>query len=310
VTSNSHEGRPPGIIVLGSERSGTSVVTEMVHRWGAYAGSSGQLTAGDEHNPHGRWEYEPLWALLYEIGDFGENATWWSDSFEDRISRKLQNYAVTTKARALIADMEREGRPWVWKDPALCHFLSFWKPIWGDVTYVITVRHPYDVARSWQRMAVPAERRDRVDLTACNLLRWQHMMLSVLRATEDTRRKTFVEYEQLVREPRMQARRLAQFLDEQTGGARAAEVVAWMAAAVEPSWHRNRCNRPLADIPESTRAQQALYQLLQRKVRDPTAQFADAFPMLKGWWQFVHESEAVLRGSRVEERSPGGRASA
>jgi hypothetical protein len=310
VTSNSHEGRPPGIIVLGSERSGTSVVTEMVHRWGAYAGSSGQLTAGDEHNPHGRWEYEPLWALLYEIGDFGENATWWSDSFEDRISRKLQNYAVTTKARALIADMEREGRPWVWKDPALCHFLSFWKPIWGDVTYVITVRHPYDVARSWQRMAVPAERRDRVDLTACNLLRWQHMMLSVLRATEDTRRKIFVEYEQLVREPRVQARRLAQFLDEQTGGACAAEVVAWMAAAVEPSCHRNRCNRPLADIPESTRAQQALYQLLQRKVRDPTAQFADAFPMLKGWWQFVHESEAVLRGSRVEERSPGGRASA
>ena len=26
----------PPIIVLGAERSGTSVVTEMVHRWGAY----------------------------------------------------------------------------------------------------------------------------------------------------------------------------------------------------------------------------------------------------------------------------------
>jgi hypothetical protein len=301
VISNGHEGRPSGIIVLGSERSGTSVVTEMVHRWGAYAGPSDSLTAGDEHNPHGRWEYEPLWGLLSEIGDFGEGATWWSDSFEDRVRRKLQNRGVTTKARALVAEMEREGRPWVWKDPALCQFLSFWKPIWGDVMYVITVRHPYDVARSWQRMMVPAERRDAIDLTACNLLRWQHMMLSVLRATEDTSRRIFVEYEQLVREPLTQAHRLAQFLDEQSGWDRAEEVVAWMAAAVEPSCHRNRCDRPLAEIPESTMAQQALYQRLQRKVSDPAAEFADEFPMPEGWWQFVHQSEAVVRGSRVDE---------
>jgi hypothetical protein len=153
VTSNGHEGRPPGIIVLGSDRSGTSVVTEMVHRWGTYAGPSDKLTPADEHNPHGRWEYEPLWQLLSEIGDFGEGATWWSDSFEERVTRKLQNHAIVAKARALMADMEREGRPWIWKDPALCHFLSFWKPIWGDVTYVITVRHPYwSVRRSTPRI--------------------------------------------------------------------------------------------------------------------------------------------------------------
>jgi hypothetical protein len=296
VTSKGHEGRPLGIIVLGSERSGTSVVTEMIHRWGTYAGPSDNLTPADEHNPHGRWEYAPLWQLLAEIGDFGEGATWWSDSFEERVTRKLQNHAIVAKARALMADMEREGTPWVWKDPALCHFPWFWKPIWGDVTYVITVRHPYDVARSWQRMAVPAERRDAVDLTACNLLRWQHMMLSVLRATEDTRRKIFVEYEQLVHTPLTQAGRLAQFLDEQTGWQRAEEVVEWMAAAVDPSLRRNRCDRPLAEILESTMAQQALYQLLQQKVSDPTAEFAVEFQMPEGWWQFVHEAEAVAHG--------------
>jgi hypothetical protein len=56
-------------------------------------------------------------------------------------------------------------------------------------------------------------------------------------------------------------------------------------------------------------AQQALYQVLQRKVSDPTAEFADEFPMPEGWWQFVHQSEAVVRGSRVDERSPDRRAS-
>ena len=34
------------IIVLGVERSGTSVVAEMVHKWGAYAGSFRKVTQG------------------------------------------------------------------------------------------------------------------------------------------------------------------------------------------------------------------------------------------------------------------------
>ena len=48
------------IIVLGAERSGTSVVAEMVHTWGAYAGASERLHAADAHAPRGYWEYMPL----------------------------------------------------------------------------------------------------------------------------------------------------------------------------------------------------------------------------------------------------------
>jgi hypothetical protein len=55
-----------------------------------------------------------------------------------------------------------------------------------------------------------------------------------------------------------------------------------MAAAIDPSLHRHRCDWPLAEIPEPTVAQQALYQLLQLKVRDPTAAFAGEFPMPEG----------------------------
>ena len=35
------------IIVVGAERSGTSVVAEMVYRWGAYAGPSEKLHKAD-----------------------------------------------------------------------------------------------------------------------------------------------------------------------------------------------------------------------------------------------------------------------
>jgi hypothetical protein len=40
--------RPARILVLGVERSGTSVVTGMVHRWGTYAAEPEQLTTTPE----------------------------------------------------------------------------------------------------------------------------------------------------------------------------------------------------------------------------------------------------------------------
>lgn len=55
------------IIIVGAERSGTSVCAEMVHAWGAYVGDPGELPAADQLNPRGRWEHLPLWDLLAEL---------------------------------------------------------------------------------------------------------------------------------------------------------------------------------------------------------------------------------------------------
>jgi hypothetical protein len=288
--------RPARIIVLGAERSGTSVVTDMIHHWGAYAGEPEQLTAANEHNPQGQWEYGPLWDFLTELGDFAQGATWWEPAFAERITAKLHRQEFRGKALALIDAMEREGRPWVWKDPALCHFLPFWKPLWDDVAYVITVRHPYDVARSWQRYAVPTHLQASVNLVACNLLRWQHMMRMVLRATVNVDRKIFVEYEALVREPLEQARRLAAFLDEHCGGApSAAPSIRAMGARVNPALWRHHSARSLSEIAEATPVQRRLYEFVLGKVMDPGKAFVDEYPMPPGWWEFVQNAEAAIR---------------
>lgn len=63
------------IIVLGPERSGTFLLAEMVHMWGAYAGEPSELPAGDSLNPHGRWEYRPLWDLLALVGEFASGVS-------------------------------------------------------------------------------------------------------------------------------------------------------------------------------------------------------------------------------------------
>jgi hypothetical protein len=111
MTVNAKQNTPARVVVLGAERSGTSVVTEMVHRWGAHAGEPEQLTQANEHSPQGQWEYQPLWGFLAELGDFAQGATWWDPAFEGRITAKLQLQELRGKALALIAAMERGCRP-------------------------------------------------------------------------------------------------------------------------------------------------------------------------------------------------------
>jgi hypothetical protein len=92
------------VIVLGAERSGTSVCAEMVHAWGAYAGDRGELPAADALNPRGRWEYLPLWDLLNEVGGFDDGATWWTEDFPDKVAAKATDPRLAGRARAAESD--------------------------------------------------------------------------------------------------------------------------------------------------------------------------------------------------------------
>ena len=229
------------IIVLGVERSGTSVVVEMVHRWGAYAGASETLHEADAHAPRGYWEFLPLWDLLAELGDFASGVTWWDRDFQQRIEDKAANPVYKTKATELMSQMYK-GDPWFWKDPALSHFLPFWKQIWGDAIYIITVRNPLDTAVSWQKFIMPANVKVRISFVAMNLLRWQHMMTLILQYTEDAQHRLFLGYEDIMRKPRVQAERLAEFLNSKFGN-RISPIQA-MVDAVDPRLWRNDCRMP------------------------------------------------------------------
>jgi hypothetical protein len=76
VRTDEGTSKPHPIIVLGVERSGTSVVAEMVCRWGAYSGEDEKLRKGDEHNIQGYWEYTPIWDFLVELGDLAAGVSW------------------------------------------------------------------------------------------------------------------------------------------------------------------------------------------------------------------------------------------
>ena len=56
------------IFVLGIDRSGTSLLAEVVARWGAYAGEPESLADPDDGNPRGYWEHMPMQELMMQLG--------------------------------------------------------------------------------------------------------------------------------------------------------------------------------------------------------------------------------------------------
>ncbi len=284
------------IIVLGVERSGTSVVAEMVHRWGAYAGPPDKLHKADAHAPRGYWEFLPLWDLLAELGDFDAGATWWDHDFQQRMKKKADDPASRKKATELMAEMYKGG-PWFWKDPALSHFLLFWKQIWGNAIYIITVRHPFDTAVSWQKFIMPSNVKARISFVAMNLLRWQHIMTQILQHTEDAQHRLFLGYEDIMRQPRAQAEQLAYFLNSKFGNP--VSSIQAMVDAVEPELWRNDCDIPFEQVTEATVEQKALYTFARRKIDNPFEPFDVAeYPLPPGYLEFLNIQEALLKAYR------------
>ena len=287
------------IIVLGVERSGTSVVAEMVHRWGAYAGPSEKLHQADAHAPKGYWEFLPLWDLLAELGDFDTGATWWDSDFQHRISKKAADPTSRKKAIELMTEMHKEG-PWFWKDPALSHFLPFWKQMWGNAIYIITVRNPLDTAVSWQKFIMPSNLKARISFVAMNLLRWQHIMMQILQHTEDAQHRLFLGYEDIVCQPRTQADRLACFLNSKFG--KRVSPIQAMVDVIEPQLWRNKCDIPFEQVTEATSEQKALYAFARRKIDNPFEPFdAAKYPLPPGYLEFLNIQEALLKAYRELE---------
>jgi hypothetical protein len=281
--------RRPPVIILGVDRSGTSLVGNIVHNWGAYGGDYTFLSEGDRGNPHGYWEYEGLGPFIRRfMKDVGVD--FWHSSFVDIITKMAANPIYRDVGLSLISKMEREKGVWFWKEPALSFLLPFWKEIWGGATYIITVRNPYDSAVSWQKYSIPEWEEGNICIVAANLLRWQAIMLSILEYTQDCHSKHFIVYEELINNPREQCQRLADFLSIEYQGEKNGDGrLEAMAATVDPGLWRNHTSVPFDDLELATERQKALYKFLLEKAEDPNKPFdASLYTMYPGWREYLN----------------------
>jgi hypothetical protein len=287
-------GRP--IFVLGVDRSGTSLVAELIHRWGASAGDLSLHGQANDANPRGYWEYEPLQRLLAEIAG-STGVTEWDPEFQSRIQQTASEPLYRQRALELVAGMEASGTPWFWKEPYLSLQMDFWERMVEHPVCVATVRNPHDSARSYTRTILPEGLRSRVRLTSYFGVRWQHFMLSILGYFERNPASIFVGYENLLKSPVPQVHRLCAFLDHQFGLAEGFEDrFAAMLETISPGLWRSKSEISFFDHPEALEPQKALLRHLHQRAADLREPFDPAlFPLPPYAQEYLENFDLFLR---------------
>ncbi len=295
--SKSRVETPKRVIVLGIMRSGTSLVADLVRLWGAYAGPQDKIWKSDINDPrgYGYMEYIPLQRLNNELLDDNDRLP---PRFGE-LEKKASEPEYQEKALSLIQNMDQEAAEsgqaaWIWKDARLPLTLPFWELFWGDVTYVITVRHPAEVILSLAKVAEIDE--DGLPYSA-GLAYWQYCMFNVLAYTQNNPRKIFINYEQLINHPEQETARLCGFLDFQCGSLDkdARQKIEVMQARISRNERHHQYKKSIAEMSQATKEQRALYNFLRVKTLYPDESYnQDDFALYPGWREYLESVDALM----------------
>ena len=282
---------PNRIIVSGIYRSGTSLTTELIHRWGAYAGRKDDIFEDE----YGYLEHFALQKLNDELLNNNSRVP----TPANQLVEKAQDPILKERALQILDAMDSEAKEdqaiaWVWKDPRLPLVLPFWSNIWGDVIYVIPVRHPVETILSAAKME--GFEPDEVPLSA-GFAYWQFCMLNVLTFTESSRRKLFIAYDQLIQNPQQECARLCNFLDKQCEvlSENANQRIKEMSAQITAQQYHFQHPKALAEVETTTREQRALFNFLRVKTTYPDEVFnKDDFAIYPGWMEYLQTIDMLV----------------
>jgi len=291
---------PERIIVSGIYRSGTSLTAELIHRWGAYVGRADDIFQDE----FGYLEH----LALQKLNDDLLNNNSRVPTPVDEMLEKAQNPTLKERALEILDGMDKEteqngGIAWVWKDPRLPLVLPFWANIWGDVIYVIPVRHPVETILSAASM-------DGVDPgtvpLSAGFAYWQFSMLNVVAFTEDNQRKMFIAYDRLLQNPQRECTRLCHFLDKQCGVSPedAIQRIERMAAQISAKQYHFQYPNALARVKVTTKEQRSLYNYLRVKTMYPDEPFIEGdFALYPGWMEYIQAIDMLFSSNETQDNN-------
>lgn len=129
------------LVVVGFHRSGTSLLTQLLHTSGLFVGDV--LLGARPSNPYGHFEDREVLDLHQEILD-DHGVSWHvDDSMLFTLSaRQWQRMAD------LVGRRDAQHATWGFKEPRSCFFLGAWKYLMPDSKYVVVYRDPADTVQS------------------------------------------------------------------------------------------------------------------------------------------------------------------
>ena len=149
---SSRQASRVAIVVLGMHRTGTSAMSRVLHRCGAALPT--EVMPPQPDNPTGFWESPRLADLADEI--LAQSGLTW-DSVGRIPDAWFESPAAAEYAQryADLFALEFPGEgPWLLKDPRLCRLVPLLRQALASIDveprFVMTLRHPLEVARSLQ----------------------------------------------------------------------------------------------------------------------------------------------------------------
>lgn len=131
------------LVVVGFHRSGTSLLTQLLHSAGLFVGDD--LLGARPSNPYGHFEDREVLELHRRIlTDHGTN---WQVDGPQLFHLDAVHWA---RMQALVARRDTSHRNWGFKDPRVCLFLGPWKHVMPDARFVMVYRDPAECVRSMQ----------------------------------------------------------------------------------------------------------------------------------------------------------------
>jgi GT2 family glycosyltransferase len=134
------------ICIAGAHRSGTSMLTRLLHACGLYLGPKEAMMPAKADNPDGFWEHLGFVALNDELLN-GLGGAWDLPPKPDQTFTRPELDPLRLKARLLIEGFD-SVRLWGWKDPRNSLTLQFWQDLLPGFKTLIIVRNPLEVAYS------------------------------------------------------------------------------------------------------------------------------------------------------------------
>lgn len=205
------------VLVVGMPRSGTSMTAGALARAGYHAAdeASEELRGGDEGNPGGYWEAQPLIDRNVEVfaaAGFPHHNTWLFDPISDPATARLSSLKPLPAHQDFV--QKQSGvEPWMWKDPRLCYTLGYWWQFLDpeETVVVLTLRSWEAIYNSFLRLGW----RERSPEAEADVKARVAAHIEFARRTIDTHRIPFLDwdYDESVRDPETAVKRLSAFVD-------------------------------------------------------------------------------------------------
>nr|WP_246284429.1 sulfotransferase [Nocardioides perillae] len=137
------------MIIAGFHRSGTSLLTQLLHAGGLFVGDD--LLGAGPTNPYGHFEDREVLSLHRAVLERHGDDWQWDAPFPFRIGRDHWR-----RMRSFVLKRELRHPVWGFKDPRVCLFIGAWKHVNPDVKVVVVFRDPGECVRSMESRSARA----------------------------------------------------------------------------------------------------------------------------------------------------------